>query len=195
MTDVIKIDIEYIKIPKSFKRTRPREEKLDKVRNYFDEWGKLDKPITIDDDYMLVDGYSRYVVAKEKGMKLVPVIQDFGVKDMADIETAFNDNDTDSFLPDPAYFKQKYKEHLDKGESEYIKGVFISNDSPFAKEYTWINRKGLFIDVGDIVKVKVVIGNQHRTGIVRVTEKFWSSNEPEHRSVTSIVSKVGADNG
>lgn len=193
MTDEIKIAIEDIKIPKPFKKTRPREEKLDKVRNYFDEWGKLDKPITIDDDYMLVDGYSRYVVAKEKGLKLVPVIQDFGVKDMADIEAAFTD--TNDILPNPAYFKQKYKEHLDKGESEYIKGVFISNDSPFAKEYIWINRKGLFIDVGDIIKVKVVIGNQHRTGIVRVTGKFWSSDEPEHRSVTSIVSKGGADNG
>jgi len=41
---------------------------------YYKETGSLDKPLSVcRDDLMLVDGYTRYIVAKEFNMDTVPV--------------------------------------------------------------------------------------------------------------------------
>lgn len=70
------IDIDSIKIPKLFLRNHVTEKKLNKVRQYYKRYKELDKPIILTASYnrYLSDGYSRYVVAKELGLKTVPVI-------------------------------------------------------------------------------------------------------------------------
>ena len=60
-------------VPKSFKQTNPKKQKLDKVRDYVAKHGKLDKPIVIDGQ-MLTDNYVRYLVAVESGFEKVPCI-------------------------------------------------------------------------------------------------------------------------
>ena len=62
-----------IKVPKSFLKTIPRSKKIISISKYYNKFGTLDKPITIDKDGNLKDGYARYVVAKHMGMTDVPV--------------------------------------------------------------------------------------------------------------------------
>ena len=60
-------------VPKSFQQTKPSKQKLDKVRAYVAEHGKLDKPIVLEGQ-MLTDNYVRYLVAAEAGFEKVPYI-------------------------------------------------------------------------------------------------------------------------
>ena len=62
-----------IKVPDAFKKTQPSSTKLITCANYYKKFGQLDKPITIDTNGYLVDGYVRYVVAKRMGLNEVPV--------------------------------------------------------------------------------------------------------------------------
>ena len=67
------IRLSKIIVPESFKRSDPIEHKLNKVRDYVREHGKLDKPIVLDGN-MLTDNYVRYLVAKEFGFDEVPCV-------------------------------------------------------------------------------------------------------------------------
>lgn len=51
-------------IPKKFKESRPRADKVTKVYNHFMQFGKLDKPIVVNRQLELQDGYIRYLVLK-----------------------------------------------------------------------------------------------------------------------------------
>ena len=62
-----------IKIPKSFKATQPNSSKLIACANYYRKFGQLDKPITVDTNMVLVDGYVRYLVAQKMGLTEVPI--------------------------------------------------------------------------------------------------------------------------
>ena len=61
-----------IKIPNSFLKTQPNDTKLMACAKYYNKFGQLDKPITVNGNGYLVDGYVRYLVAKSMGMKEVP---------------------------------------------------------------------------------------------------------------------------
>ena len=63
-----------IKIPKCFAKTQPSPTKLVNCAAYCRKFGTLDKPITINKDKVLVDGYVRYLVAKKLHMDDVPVV-------------------------------------------------------------------------------------------------------------------------
>lgn len=67
------IKLSKVIIPKSFSDSNPQEWKLDRVRKHVKEHGELDKPIVLDGS-MLVDGYIRYLVAKECDFREVPYI-------------------------------------------------------------------------------------------------------------------------
>lgn len=59
-----------------FKKTTPNKNKMDKVRKYVIENGKLDKPIVLNNK-VLKDGYIRYLVAKELGFDIVPYVKSY----------------------------------------------------------------------------------------------------------------------
>ena len=67
------IKMSDIIIPKSFKHSKPNVHKLNKVREYVDKHGELDKPIVLDGN-MLTDNYVRYLVALEYDFDYVPCI-------------------------------------------------------------------------------------------------------------------------
>lgn len=67
------ISIEKIEIKKSFKLCNPREWKMQRCRELYLRKGFLDSPITIHNKYILVDGYTRYLVALELELKEVPI--------------------------------------------------------------------------------------------------------------------------
>ena len=61
------VAISDIIIPDVFANTKPRQYKIDKIRNYYLEYGCVDKPVTVNGNNVLIDGYIRYLVLKENG--------------------------------------------------------------------------------------------------------------------------------
>lgn len=84
------IMLSEIIIPESFRQTQPSKHKLDKVRNYFAEHGKLDKPVVLD-GCILTDNYIRYLVASEFGFEKVPYItaQEFKERKIDELPTTY----------------------------------------------------------------------------------------------------------
>ena len=67
------LPLSEIKIQKAFEATPPKESKLNKVREFLKANSVLDEPIVITPDKTLLDGYTRYLVAKEANLLFVPV--------------------------------------------------------------------------------------------------------------------------
>lgn len=68
------IKIEKIIIPEEFKATAPREERMQEVREFYAARKHFDEPITVHQETMrLINGYRRYTLAMELGVKRVPV--------------------------------------------------------------------------------------------------------------------------
>lgn len=63
------IPIGDILIPEHYDMSPPRREKIDKAIAYYQENGKLDTPITVAKDGILVDGYARYLALRELGVE------------------------------------------------------------------------------------------------------------------------------
>lgn len=78
------IRLSKIIVPDSFKRSNPTENKLNHVRDYVNEHGKLDKPIVLDGN-MLTDNYIRYLVAKEFGFDEVHCVSSKEYRDRKNV--------------------------------------------------------------------------------------------------------------
>lgn len=62
------ISIGSIHIQKAFEKTVPHRSKIDKAIAHYEKYEAMDKPIVIDRNRMLVDGYARYLAAIELGL-------------------------------------------------------------------------------------------------------------------------------
>lgn len=73
-----------ITIPKQFRHpySKPKQEKMDKARNYYKKNGIVDKPISVEiitnelgnpTKFLLVDEYTRYLTLKGNDQFFVPV--------------------------------------------------------------------------------------------------------------------------
>ena len=65
--------IDDIKIFKWFESSAPSPEKIAEKERYFQKTGRLPSEIVLDDENHLLDGYVSYLLAKEHGIKYVPV--------------------------------------------------------------------------------------------------------------------------
>ena len=72
-TRMVNICIEKIKIPQEFRQTPPNSKKMEKKWEYYRKTGKLQSPILLTRDYVLVDGYTSYIIAYETDMGVAPV--------------------------------------------------------------------------------------------------------------------------
>ncbi len=70
-TDEMKL-IEEIVIPEEFKMFQPKQDKINEQREYFNMFRRFTKPIEIKGN-MLINGYIRYLVALELGLRKIPV--------------------------------------------------------------------------------------------------------------------------
>lgn len=66
--------IKNISIPELFKERRVTKIKVQKVLDYYNKHKTFDKPITITNENVLIDGYSRYVAAKILRLNKVPIV-------------------------------------------------------------------------------------------------------------------------
>ena len=61
------IALSDILIHEPFASSNPRVSKLNQIRKYYSEFGGIDKPITVNRNNVLLDGYVRYLVLQENG--------------------------------------------------------------------------------------------------------------------------------
>lgn len=72
----VKTLLSLITVPESFARTKPRAEKVMDAVNYYKKNGEFDKPIIIrGDKNLLIDGYKRYIAARQLGLESVWTIK------------------------------------------------------------------------------------------------------------------------
>lgn len=60
--------LDEIKIPEIYLKTTPKQWKLDACREYFKEFGHIDRRVIVDENGVLRDGYVGYLVLKENGI-------------------------------------------------------------------------------------------------------------------------------
>ena len=60
--------IAFITIPEHFSATIPGKSKMDKRRNEYENFGEFRTTIIVNAAGLLLDGYTAYLVAKEKGL-------------------------------------------------------------------------------------------------------------------------------
>lgn len=69
-----KMKLVDIKISESFKQTVPKEEKMQKCRNHWNENHHQDRYIVVNNNNVLIDGYIQYLVLKENGIEDAEII-------------------------------------------------------------------------------------------------------------------------
>ena len=74
---IVDVELSRIKVPVSFKKHPPKSWKMENVREFYNIHGFVDSPITVYYDvfgeYVLMDGYTRYLVLMENGVKKIPI--------------------------------------------------------------------------------------------------------------------------
>lgn len=70
------INIDEIKIPKSFSKSGINIKKLQQKEAFYIEFGYYQDRIILNEDNLLLDGYSTYMLAKQNGVKEIEVIRD-----------------------------------------------------------------------------------------------------------------------
>lgn len=77
MIIIEKFPIKEIIISEDFKNTPPTEGKMQFKREYLKKTGVLKKNIVINDENVLIDGYTTYLLALENGMDHVSIIKGY----------------------------------------------------------------------------------------------------------------------
>ena len=67
------VDLKDIDIPIDFLRHHPRREKMERKWDYYRQTGEFESPILLNRDFVLIDGYTSYLIAKTENMHKVPV--------------------------------------------------------------------------------------------------------------------------
>lgn len=66
-----RVALSDIIINEPFASSKPRNGKMNRIRNYYSEYGCVDKPIIVNHRNILLDGYIRYLVLKENNVPYV----------------------------------------------------------------------------------------------------------------------------
>ena len=65
------VKLSDIIVPTEFKESQPRFKKMMHKREYFRRNNKFESKIVLNKDFLLIDGYTSYLLAKENDMKHV----------------------------------------------------------------------------------------------------------------------------
>ena len=66
-----KVKVSDIIIPEEFKATKPRFEEMIQKRKFYRKNNRFESKIVLNKGFLLIDGYTSYIIAKENGMKYV----------------------------------------------------------------------------------------------------------------------------
>ena len=75
------VNLDKITIKPDFLRTKIGEEKYKRKKQYFMLNGKYESTVYLNEDNVLLDGYSTYLIAKEYNLGKIPVVYTSGKKD------------------------------------------------------------------------------------------------------------------
>ena len=67
------VNIKDIIIKDDFKETPPRNDKMEMKWKYYRDYNELESSILLNKDFVLLDGYTSYLIAELEGMRKVPV--------------------------------------------------------------------------------------------------------------------------
>lgn len=59
------VKVSDIVISERFANSTPKQGKLNRIREHYEEYGCVDKPMVVNRKNLLLDGYKRYLVLKE----------------------------------------------------------------------------------------------------------------------------------
>lgn len=109
-----KIKLSEIKVTSAFENTTPNLEKVQRYREYYNENGRQSKPILLDYNNVLRDGYIQYLILKENGVEEAIIIRKKKYKRLHDRKVV------------PSY---------SKSETTYIFGTHPNSNC--TKEFCW----------------------------------------------------------
>lgn len=66
-----KVKVSDIIIPEEFKSTKSRFKKMIQKREFYRKNDRFESKIVLNKNFLLIDGYTSYIIAKENGMKYV----------------------------------------------------------------------------------------------------------------------------
>ena len=69
--ELYKVKVSDIIVPAEFKESPPKFKKMAHKREYFRRNDHFESKIVLNRDFLLIDGYTSYLLAKENGMKHV----------------------------------------------------------------------------------------------------------------------------
>lgn len=135
-----KIKLSEIKVTNAFENTTPNPGKVQRYREYYNENGKQSKPILLDYNNVLRDGYIQYLILKENGVEEAIIIRKKKYKRLHDRKVV------------PSYRKS---------ETTYIFGTHPNSNC--TKEFCWRVPKSWGkwadnIEVGDTVLCQTKFG-------------------------------------
>lgn len=67
------VKVSDIIINEPFASSVPKKQKLNRIRAYYNEYRCVDKPLTVNRNNILLDGYIRYLVLKENNVMYTKV--------------------------------------------------------------------------------------------------------------------------
>lgn len=69
-----RVPVDQVVITPEFKRTRIGKRKWNQKKEYYLRTGKFESQVVLTKDFVLLDGYSTYKLAKRYGVNKIPVI-------------------------------------------------------------------------------------------------------------------------
>ena len=73
INDIKELPLNDIIVPKEYLKAQVNPVKLQELVELISEKRQLDRAITVNEKYILVDGYRRYLAAKQLGIEIVPI--------------------------------------------------------------------------------------------------------------------------
>ncbi len=74
LSEEVNFSLSEIVVSEALSNTRPKEAKIQKVKDYYKEHGKFEKPFVVNKKNLhLMETYGQYIAAKELGLEEVPV--------------------------------------------------------------------------------------------------------------------------
>lgn len=156
------IRLEDVKIPLCYTKTKPRPEKVNAVLSYVKKNNELDRPLVLDKDNNLTDGYIRYLVAQEIGLEVV------------------------SYLTQEEYQNQRKKI---RENMQYIVGIFYKCKKEYTWKNP--NKIPVKIGDRVLVHSKDKWGNKRNTAVVTVVN-VYESDTPDllkHKNIIAVFPK------
>jgi len=74
LSEEVNFSLSEIVVSEALLNTRPKEAKIQKVKDYYKDYGKFEKPFVVNKKNLhLMETYGQYIAAKELGLEEVPV--------------------------------------------------------------------------------------------------------------------------